>query len=235
MKAAKIFLFLIIGIVVFAGVLWFFQRETTSQETIKVYKSTLVSNPCEVQLPTGIPSETDSQTHAQGKLHSHSHERPSDSMIQIFSENIGNTTDPKLLRWLAYLKSEEGRAFFDSFPSPDEWFEKSQSFGFFVNTPERQASTDRWFRQHFPMGTADENEHVIRDIMRDAILEHEHHKEAEYSRSRNADVLHQILEGDKFLAEHARAMSVLWPTKENIDYYRGLRALQENGWHVDPQ
>ena len=44
----------------------------------------------------------------------------------------------------------------------------------------------------------------------------------------------QKLTGDETV-EQARAMSVLWPTKENIDYYRGLKALQENGWHVDPQ
>ncbi len=179
-----------------------------------MYKSTSVSHPSEVQLPIDIPSETDSQRHTEGTPHTHSHERPSDSMIQIFSENIGDTTDPKLLRWLAYLKSEEGRAFFDSFPSPDAWFEKSQSFGFFVNTPERQASTDRWFRQHFPTGTADENEHIIRDIMRDAILEHEHHKEAEYSRSRNADVLHQILEDGKFLAWFDKKFGVAPPSSQ---------------------
>ena len=199
MKGAKIFLFLIIGVLGFSGILWFFLRQTPSPGVRKVYKTTTVLNPS---------GETDSQTHAQGRPHTHgedtphthAHERPSDSMIQIFSENIGDTTDPKLLRWLAYLESEEGRAFFDNFPSPDEWFEKSKSFGFFQETPERQASTDQWYRQHFPTGTVDENASIIRDMMRDAILEHEHHKEDEPSRSRNADVLLQMLEDDKFLA-----------------------------------
>lgn len=42
----------------------------------------------------------------------------------------------------------------------------------------------------------------------------------------------QRMTGDEGV-EHARAMSVLWPTQENIDHYRELKSFQENGWHVD--
>ncbi|MDE0425082.1 MAG: hypothetical protein OXN25_09455 [Candidatus Poribacteria bacterium] len=40
------------------------------------------------------------------------------------------------------------------------------------------------------------------------------------------------LTGDE-IVEHARAMSVLWPTEENIASYRRFKSWQENGWHVD--
>ena len=42
----------------------------------------------------------------------------------------------------------------------------------------------------------------------------------------------QTMTGDESV-EHARAMSVLWPTPENIAYYRELKSFQEHGWHVD--
>lgn len=197
MKGAKKYLFIIIGCVVFTAVLWFFLRGTTSQETIKVYKITPVSN---------LSDETDSQTQAQGIPHSHSeetphthsHERPSDFMIELIKERLNEDPDPKVLRWLEYVESEEGRAFFESFPSSDEWFEKSKSFGFFQETPELQAARDQLYRKHFPTGTVDENESIIRDMMRDAILKYEHHKEAEYSRSRNSSVLIELLMDDKY-------------------------------------
>ena len=200
MKTAKICLFLIISVVVFTGVVLFFQRGTTSQETVKVYKNTTVSKPSEeVQLP---------HTHAQGKPHSHAedtphppaHETPSDSMIQLFKDLIGETSNPKTLSWLTYLESEEGRAFFDNMPSSDEWFEKSKSFGFFQETPELQAWRERRYRKFFPTGTVDENASVIRDMMKDAILEHEHHKEEAYSRRRNSGVLLELLMDDKYHA-----------------------------------
>ena len=196
MKAAKICLFLIIGVVIFIGVVLFFQQGTTSQETIKVYKTTSVSKPSEVQLP---------HTHAQGKPHSHDedtlhiHERPSDSMIRTARERLSKNPSKAQERWLAYLESKEGRAFFDSFPSPDEWFEKSKSFGFFQDTPELQAARERLYRKHFPTGTVDENESIIRGMMRDAILEHEHHKEEEYSRRRNSSVLRELVMDEKYL------------------------------------
>ena len=197
MKGAKIFLFLIIGGVVFTGVLWFFHRGTTSQETIKVYKTTPMPN---------LSDENNSHTHAQGKthnhdegsLHTHSHERPSDFMIELVRDRLNETPDPKVERWLAYLESEEGRAFLEGFPSSDEWFEKSKSFGFFQETPELRAARDQLYRKHFPTGTVDENESIIRDMMRDAILEHEHHKEEEYSRRRNSSVLIELLMDDKY-------------------------------------
>lgn len=199
MKVSKIFLFLIIGVVVFTGVLWFFQRGTTSSETIKVYKTSPISERSE---------ETGSHTHAQGSPHSHAedtththdHKRQSDFMIQLVKDQIGETSDPKALRWLAYLESEEGRTFFDNMPSSDEWFKKSKSFGFFQETPELQAWRERRYRKFFPTGTVDENESVIREMMRDAILEHELHKEEAYSRGRNSEVLLEMLMDDKYHA-----------------------------------
>ena len=198
MKSSKIFLFLIIGVVVFTSVLWFFQRGLTSPEKIKVYKTT----------PSLKRSgDTASQTHAQGSPHSHTedtththdHKRQSDFMIQLFKDEFGETSNPKALRWLAYLESEEGRAFFDNIPSSDEWFEKSKSFGFFQETPELQAYRERRYREFFPTGTVDENESIIRDMMKDAILEHELHEET-YSPSRNGRVLLEMLMDDKYHA-----------------------------------
>lgn len=198
MKVSKIFLFLIIGVVVFTGVLWFFQRGTTSPETIKVYKTASISKRSD---------ETASQTHAQGNSHSHAedtphthdHKRQSDFMIQLFKDEFGETSNPKALRWLKYLESEEGRAFFDSMPSSDQWFEKSKSLGFFQETPELQAWRERRYRKFFPTGTVDENESVIREMMKDAILEHELHEEA-YSPGRNGRVLLEMLMDDKYHA-----------------------------------
>ncbi len=197
MKTSKILLFLIIGVIGISGVLWFFQRGTTSQQTRTVYKTTPVSN---------LSDETNSQTQAQGTPHTHaedtphthSHEIPSDFMIQVIRDQLNENVSPKVLRWLAYVESEEGRAFFDGFPTSDEWFEKSKSFGFFEETPELQAARDQRYRKHFPTGTVDENESIIREMMRDAILEHEHHKEAEYSRRRNSSVLIELLLDDKY-------------------------------------
>ena len=196
MKAEKIFLFLIIGVVVFIGALWFFQRGTPAPEIRTVYKTTPVSKPSEVQLP---------HIHAKGKPHSHdkdtphTHERPSDSMVRLVRENYAKNPHPMQKRWLAYVESKEGRAFFDSFPTTDEWFEKSKSFGFF-DSPALRAARDRLYRTHFPTGTVDENEAIIRDIMRDAILEYEHHKEAEPSQDRNSFVLMDLLGEDKYVA-----------------------------------
>lgn len=196
MKAAKIRLFLIIGIIVFTGGLWFFLRQTPSPEIRTVYKTAPVSKPSEVQLP---------HTHAQGKPHSHdedtphTHERPSNSMVQLARESYAKNPHPTQKRWLAYVESEEGRAFFDSFPTTDEWFEKSKSFGFF-DSPALRAARDRLYRKYFPTGTVDENETIIRDLMRDAILEHEHHKEDEASQHRNSSVLIDLLSEDKYVA-----------------------------------
>ncbi|MCY4569435.1 MAG: hypothetical protein OXD49_14145 [Candidatus Poribacteria bacterium] len=216
MKTAKICLFFIIGGVVFTGVLWFFLRGTTSQETRTVYKTVMGSNRSGGQQPTGISSDTHSHTHASGKLHSHSddtphtHESPSNEMIRILKENLGGNQDPIALRWIAYLESEEGRAFMDGMPTADEWFEKSKSFGLYQDTPERRASTEQWYRQHFPTGTVDENTSIIRDIMRDAILENELYKEG--NRSQNANVLHQIAENDKFLAWYDKKFGLAPPS-----------------------
>ena len=208
MKSAKICLFLIIGGVVFTSVLWFLLRGTTSQETRTVYKTVMGSNHSDVQQPAGAPGHLHS--HSDDTSHTHTHERPSDEMIRILKENLGGHQDPKALRWLAYLESEEGRAFLDGFPTADEWFEKIKSFGFYQDTPERRASTEQWYRRHFPTGTADENASIIRDIMRDAILENELHKEDD--RSHNAGVLHQIAENDKFLAWYDKKFGLAPPS-----------------------
>ena len=232
MKASKISLFLLIGGVVFTGVLWFFLRGTTSQETRTVYKTVMGSNRSGGQQPTGISSNTHSHTHASGKLHSHSddtphtHERPSDSMIRILKENLGGNQDPKALRLIAYLETEEGRAFIDGMPTPDEWFENSKRFGFYQDTPERRASTERWYRQHFPTGTADENESIIRDIMRDAILENEIYKEG--NRSQNANVLLQIAENDKYLAWFDKKFGLAPPSAQRwiFDTFEEIRLAE---------
>jgi len=92
MKAAKICIFLIIGIVVLTGTLWLFLRQTPSPEIRTVYKTIPVSKTSEVQLP---------HTHAQEKPHSHdedtphTHERPSDSMIRLVRENYAKNPHPK--------------------------------------------------------------------------------------------------------------------------------------------
>ncbi|MCY3722271.1 MAG: hypothetical protein OXG97_08640 [Candidatus Poribacteria bacterium] len=202
MKVAKVYLFLIIGTGVLTSGVWFFQRGTTSQETIKVYKTTPIPNLSEGQLPIGVSSDTGLQTqtqgiphgfHAEDTPHTHAHERPSDFMIKLIKERLNEDPDPKVERWLAYVESEEGRAFFESFPSSDEWYEKSKSFGFFQDTPGILAARHDVYRKYFPTGTVDENEPIIRDMMRDAILKHELHRETEYSRRRNSSVLLEML------------------------------------------
>ena len=197
MKAVKICLFLIIGVVL-AGGLWLFLRQTPSPRIRTVYKTTPVSKPSEVQLPQthteGMP-----HSHDEDPTHTHAHKKPSDSMIRIARENYAKNPHPMQKRWLAYVESEEGRAFFDSFPTTDEWFEKSKSFGFF-DSPALQAARDRLYRKNFPTGTVDENEPIIRDIMRDAILEYELYKEAEPSQHRNSFVLIDLLGEDKYIA-----------------------------------
>ena len=198
MKAAKIRLFLIIGVIVFTGGLWFFLRQTPLPEIKTVYKTTPVSKPSEIQLPqTQIQGKPHS--HDEGTPHTHSHERPSDSMVRLVRESYAKNPHPMQKRWLAYVESEEGRAFFDSFPTTDEWFEKSKSFGFF-DSPALQAARDRLYRKFFPTGTVDENESIIRDIMRDAILEYELYKEVEPSQHRNSFVLIDLLGEDKYVA-----------------------------------
>ncbi len=209
MKSAKICLFLIIGGVVFTSVLWFLLRGTTSQETRTVYKTVMGSNRSDVQQPASAPGHLHS--HSDDTPHTHTHESPSDEMIRILKENLGGHQDPKALRWIAYLESEEGRAFMDGFPTADEYFEKIKGFGFYQDTPERRAQTEQWYRQHFPTGTADENASIIRQLMRDAILENELHKEADDSY--NGDALHQMATDDKFLAWYDKKFGLAPPSE----------------------
>ena len=194
MKVATIGLFLIIVGIFFTSGLWFFQQRKTSQE--EGHKTSLVPPLTDSQSQT----EEVSHSHPEGFAHSHAHESPSDSMIRIARETFGENPPQESERWLTYLESEEGRAFLDGFPSADEWFEKSKEFGFFEETSAVQRARDHLYRKHFPTGTVDENEHIIRDMMRAAILEQEHHKEAEYSRSRNSTLLIDLLMDEKYLA-----------------------------------
>ena len=197
MKVATIGLFLVIGGVFFASGLWLFQRRTASQETAEEYKTSPVLSSLTA---SETQAEEASHSHSEGSAHSHAHESPSDSMIRIARETFGENPPLESERWLAYLESEEGRAFLDGFPSADEWFEKSKEFGFFEETPAVQGARDGLYRKHFPTGTVGENEHIIRDMMRDAILEQGHHKESEYSRSRNSTLLIDLLMDEKYLA-----------------------------------
>ena len=216
MKVSKMSLFFILGLVVLTGIVWFFQRGTPSQETTKVYEPTPGAIPSEGQgqLSTGVSSETGSQTtahgkphsHAEGSPHTHSHERPSDSMVRIAREALRQNPDWELqARWVAYVESEEGRAFFDGFPSADEWYEKSKSFGFFQETPGLLAARERHYREHFPTGTVDENEPIIREMMKDAILDQGLHEE-EYSRRRNHSVVTELITDMKFSAWVSRKL-----------------------------
>ncbi len=207
MKVVKICLFLPISVVLFISVLRFFHRRTASEKTMQTHE-TGPSRP-------EAPHQGDPHIHAEDTSHPHPHERPSDFMIETIKEITKEIDDPKFQRWLMYVESEEGRAFFDNMPSSDEWFEKSKSFGFFQETPEVLAVRDRLYRKHFPRGTVDENEPIIRSMMRDAILKHQHHKEEEYSLRRNSSVLIELLSDEKYLSWVEKKFGSLPPSSQD--------------------
>lgn len=189
MKHTRIDLFLIIGVVGLA-VIYFFLRETTSPSLIKVYKSTPVPTRTEVSPPTSVSEASHSHSHP------HAEEEPSEVMLRFYREAAGEKRSPKFHRWMAYLDSKEGRAFINSLPSLEDILEKSKSFGFFQNSPERQAFTDSIYREHFPTGTVDENEHIIRKLMEEAILEHSLYTEDRPHTARSREIMTALSKED---------------------------------------
>lgn len=189
MKHTRIYLFLIIGVVGLA-VIYFFLRDTTSPSLIKVYKSTPVPTRTEVSPPTSVSEASHSHSHP------HAEEEPSEVMLRFYREAAGEKGSPKFHRWMAYLDSKEGRAFINSLPSLEDILEKSKSFGFFQNYPERQAFTDSIYREHFPTGTVDENEHIIRKLMAEAILEHSLYTEDRPHTPRSREIMTALSKED---------------------------------------
>ena len=203
--------FFIIGCVGLLVLIYFFLRGTTLQDIVKVYKHTPVSKRTEVKGVTDVSSDTSTSAKSAkyvhqksiGEMqhpHSHPHEAPSATFIVSLRERVDENSSQAMHRLLAYVESEDGQAFFDSLPHPDEIFEKMKSFGAFKNTPERQAYTDRLYRQHFPTGTVDDHEPFIRERIREVVLEYELHKAEKLRTWENIDVLVAFSTEDKVQA-----------------------------------
>ena len=189
-KAFFIAMFVVIGAVSF---LYFSQRETKTPEVKKVSKAMTPS-----QMPAFTGHSTSEHLHTES--HTHPEERPSDHHIRLMKETVGGSSSPKIQRYLAFLESKEGRAFIDSFPSVEEFIAIQKRFGFFQESPLDAAVIDGKYREHFPTGSVDENEPIIRDLIAEAILDAELHKDEIPDRHRTRDVRHYLLSDDKLMS-----------------------------------
>ena len=182
-KASFIAMFVVIGA---ASFLWFSQRETKTLEVKKVYKATTPSQMSAFKgHATSEHTHTESHTHPIGS-HAHPEERPSDDFIRIMKERVRENPSPKRQRWLAFLESKEGRAFIDNLSTFEELYEMKKRFGYYQESPLDAAIIDAKYREHHPTGSVDENEPIIRDLIAEAILDTELHKEE------NLDVYHKM-------------------------------------------
>lgn len=193
-KAFFIAMFVVIGA---ASFIWFSLRETKTPEVKKVYKATTPSQmPAFKGHSTSEHLHTESHTHPT-EAHTHPEERPSDHYIRLMKESTGENPSPKMQRYLAYLESKEGRAFIDNLSTVEEVYEMKKRFGFFQESPLDAAVIDRKFREHFPTGTVDENEPIIRNLIAEAILDAELHKEENPDAYRKLDVILNLISEDK--------------------------------------
>ncbi|MDE0323108.1 MAG: hypothetical protein OXN27_04235 [Candidatus Poribacteria bacterium] len=196
-KAFFIPMFVVIGA---ASFLWFSQRETKTPEVKKVYKAATPS-----QMSTFKGDATSEHTHTEShthptEWHARPGESPGDHFARVMKETFGESSSPKMQRFLAYLESKEGRAFMDSFPSFDELIAMQKRFGFFQESALDAAVIDGKYREHFPIGTVDENEPIIRDLIAEVILDAELHKDENPDRHRTQDVRHYLLSEDKIMS-----------------------------------
>lgn len=199
-KAFFIAMFIVIGA---ASFLYFSQRETKPPEVKKVYKATTPS-----QTPAFTGHSTSEHTHTHTESHTHPTEpyaallgeSPGDHLARIMKEAFGETTSPKIQRYLAFLESKEGRAFVDSFPSVEEFIAIQKRFGFFQESPLDNAIIERKYREHFPTGGVDENEPIIRNLIAEAILDAELHKEENPDTHRTRDVRLHLLSEEKVMS-----------------------------------
>ena len=175
-KASFIAMFVVIGA---ASFLWFSQRQTETPEVKKVYKATTPS-----QTPAFTGHATSEHSHTES--HTHPEERPSDHYIRLMKERVRENPSPKSQRYLAFLESKEGRAFIDNLSTFEELYEMKKRFGYYQESPLDAAIIDGKYREHHPTGSVDENEPIIRDLIAEAILDTELHKEE------NLDVYHKM-------------------------------------------
>ena len=197
-KAFFLAMFVVIGA---ASFLWFSQRETKPPEVKKVYKAT---TPSQTSAFTGHSTSehphTESHTHPTGPHAALPGERPGDHLARIMKEAFGENTSPKIQRWVAFLESEEGRAFIDNLSSVDELIAMKKRFGFFQESPLDNAIIDARYREHFPTGSVHENEPIIRDLIAEAILEAELHKAENPDRGITQDVRLYLLSDKKLMS-----------------------------------
>ena len=196
-KAFFIAMFVVIGA---ASFLWFSQRETKTLEVKKVYKATI---PSQMSAFKGHAisehPHTESHTHPT-EWHARPGESPGDHLARIMKENFGGSSSPKIQRSVAFLESKEGRAFMDSFPSFDELIAMQKRFGFFQESPLDAAVIDGKYREHFPTGSVDENEPIIRDLIAEVILDAELHMDENPDSHRTRDVRHYLLSEEKVMS-----------------------------------
>ena len=196
-KAFFIAMFVVIGA---ASFLWFSQRETKTPEVKKVYKAT---NPSQTPAFTGHSTSkhphTGSHTHPIGS-HTHPEERPSAHYIRLMKESFGGSSSPKMQRWMAFVESKEGRAFIDNLSSAEEIYEMKKRFGFYQESPLDAPIIDGKYRENFPTGSVDENEPIIRNLIAEAILDAELHKEENPDAYRKLDVILDLLSEDKLMS-----------------------------------
>ena len=198
-KALFIAMFVVIGAATF---LYFSQQETETPEVKKVYKATTPS-----QTPVVTEHSTSEHTHTHTgshtlptEWHAHPGESLGDHFARIMKEAFGESSSPKMQRYLAFLESKEGRAFIDNLSSVEELYEILKRFGFYQESPLDAAVIDGKYREHFPTGSVDENEPIIRDLIAEAILDAELHKDENPDRSITRDVRLYLLSDKKIIS-----------------------------------
>ena len=197
-KSFFIAMFVVIGA---ASFLWFSQRQTKTPEVKKVYKATIPSQtPAFTGHSTSEHTHTESHTHPAGPHAALPGESPGDHLARIMKENFGGSSSPEIQRSVAFLESKEGRAFIDNLSSVEELYEMLKRFGFFQESALDAAVIDKKYREHFPIGTVDENEPIIRDLIAEVILDAELHKDENPDRHRTQDVRHYLLSEDKIMS-----------------------------------
>lgn len=189
-KAFFLAMFVVIGA---ASFLYFSQRETKPPEVKKVYKAT---TPSQTSAFTGHSTSE----HPHTGSHTHPEERPSDHYIKLLKKRVEENPSPKRQRYLAFLESEEGRAFIDNLSTFEEFYEMKKRFGYYQESPLDGAIIDGKFREHFPTGTVDENEPIVRDLIAEVILDIELHKEENPDPYRILDVILSPILKDKLLS-----------------------------------
>ena len=114
---------------------------------------------------------------------------------------------------MAFLESKEGRAFIDNLSTFEELYEMKKRFGYYQESPLDAAIIDGKYRENFPTGTVDENEPIIRDLIAEAILDAELHKEENPDPHHTLDVILDILAEEKVISWSFKKFGPTTPQK----------------------